>query len=46
VSPQDYDEVVRRLAAAKDRFLTRDSTNEQERAFWEEVWPFQDPTLE
>ncbi|KAL3489348.1 hypothetical protein BJX62DRAFT_252674 [Aspergillus germanicus] len=33
VSPQDYDEVVRRLAAAKDHFLTQESANEQERAF-------------
>jgi hypothetical protein len=37
VSPQDYDEVVRRLAAAKDRFLTRESTNEQDKALREEV---------
>ncbi|KAL3443043.1 kinase-like domain-containing protein [Aspergillus insuetus] len=44
VSPQDYDEVVRRLAAAKDSFLTRESTNEQESSLWEEAWPFQDPT--
>lgn len=42
VSPRDY-EVVSRLAAAKQRFLDRESTNEEEKALWERVWPFQDP---
>ncbi|KAJ0424437.1 kinase-like domain-containing protein [Aspergillus carlsbadensis] len=37
VSPQDYGEVVRRLSAAKESFLTRESANEQERALWKEV---------
>ncbi|KAJ5360878.1 Aminoglycoside phosphotransferase [Penicillium concentricum] len=31
VSPHDYNEVVRRLAVAKQNFLTRESTNKQER---------------
>lgn len=44
VAPGDYDEMVRRLAAAKQRFLDRESANEQERARWEELWPFQDTT--
>lgn len=43
VSPQDYDEVVRRLAVAKQNFLARESANEQERAMWEKAWPFQNP---
>ena len=43
VSPRDYDELTRRLAAAKQKFLLRESRNEQERALWEKVWPFQDP---
>jgi hypothetical protein len=42
VSPHDYNEVVRRLAVAKRNFLARESANEQERAIWESVWPFQD----
>ncbi|KAJ6181243.1 Aminoglycoside phosphotransferase [Penicillium mononematosum] len=41
-SPNDYDEVVRRLAVAKQNFLARESANNQERAIWESVWPFQD----
>ncbi|KXG46553.1 Aminoglycoside phosphotransferase [Penicillium griseofulvum] len=41
VSPHDYNEVVRRLAVAKRDFLARESANEQERAIWESVWPFQ-----
>lgn len=42
VSPHDYNEVVRRLAVAKQNFLDRESANEEERAMWEKVWPFQD----
>ncbi|CAI7609194.1 unnamed protein product [Penicillium palitans] len=42
VSPHDYNEVVRRLAVAKQNFLDRESANEEERAIWEKVWPFQD----
>lgn len=41
VSPRDYDEVARRLAAEKQNFLVHESRNEQERALWEKVWPFQ-----
>lgn len=43
VSPRDYDELTRRLAAAKQKFLVRESRNKQERALWEKIWPFQDP---
>lgn len=43
VSPGGYDEVVRRLAVAKQNFLARESANEQERAMCEKVWPFEDP---
>jgi hypothetical protein len=39
---KDYDEVVRKLAVAKQNFLARESANSQERAMWESVWPFQD----
>lgn len=42
VSPHDYNEVVRRLAVAKQNFLDRESANEEERAMWEKVWPFED----
>ncbi|KAF4769982.1 hypothetical protein HAV15_011674 [Penicillium sp. str.  len=42
VSPHDYNEVVRRLAVAKQNFLDRESANEEERAMWEKAWPFQD----
>lgn len=42
VSPGDYDEVVRRLGIAKERFLDRESTTPQERLVWEQVWPFED----
>lgn len=37
VSHHDYNEVVRRLAVAKQNFLDRESANE-ERAMWEKVW--------
>lgn len=42
VSPGDYEEVVRRLGIAKERFLERESTTPHERLLWEEVWPFED----
>ena len=41
VSAHDYNEVVRRLAVAKQDFLARESANEEERAMWEKLWPFQ-----
>ncbi|PYI05373.1 hypothetical protein BO78DRAFT_430530 [Aspergillus sclerotiicarbonarius CBS 121057] len=40
VSPGDYEEVVRRLRLAKERFLDRESRTPEERAGWEKVWPF------
>jgi hypothetical protein len=42
VSPGDYDEVVRRLEVAKERFLDRESTTPEERLLWSEAWPFED----
>ena len=42
VSPHEYDEVSRRLVSAKEKFLLRESANEQERELWEKLWPFQD----
>lgn len=42
VSPGDYDEVVRRLGLAKQRFLDRESKTQEELAMWERVWPFED----
>ncbi|KAL4912637.1 hypothetical protein BDW62DRAFT_214836 [Aspergillus aurantiobrunneus] len=41
VPPGDYYEIAGRLAAAKQRFLDRESASEQERVLWEKVWPFQ-----
>ncbi|OJJ42503.1 hypothetical protein ASPZODRAFT_105245 [Penicilliopsis zonata CBS 506.65] len=40
VSPKDYDQMAQRLAVVKEQFLARESANDQERALWEEVWPF------
>ena len=45
VSPLEYDEVARRLNAAKQNFLLRESANEEEKALWEKVWPFQDVVI-
>ncbi|KAL4911208.1 hypothetical protein BDW74DRAFT_164780 [Aspergillus multicolor] len=42
VPPSDYDGVVRRLAAAKERFLGREAKNELDRKAWLAVWPFHD----
>ncbi|OOF98897.1 hypothetical protein ASPCADRAFT_513042 [Aspergillus carbonarius ITEM 5010] len=42
VSPGDYEEVVRRLHLAKERFLDREASTAEERAEWEKVWPFGD----
>ncbi|KAJ5950235.1 Aminoglycoside phosphotransferase [Penicillium vulpinum] len=42
VSPHDFNEVVRRLAAAKQGFLNRESANKQEGAIWEDAWLFQE----
>ncbi|KAB8255378.1 kinase-like domain-containing protein [Aspergillus pseudonomiae] len=42
VSPDDYDEVVRRLKLAKKRFLDRESKSAEERILWEKAWPFED----
>ncbi|RAK97435.1 phosphotransferase family protein, partial [Aspergillus ibericus CBS 121593] len=42
VSPGDYEEVVRRLRVAKERFLDREARTAEERVTWERVWPFED----
>lgn len=42
VSPEDYDEVLRRLERAKARFLDREASTDEERKAWEKVWPFED----
>lgn len=42
VSPNEYDEVARRLSVAKQNFLLRESADEQESVSWEKVWPFRD----
>lgn len=42
VTPDDYGEVIKRLAVAKKAFLDRESQTDQERGLWEKVWPFQD----
>lgn len=42
VSPDEYDEMARRLEVAKTRFLDREAGTAEERGSWERVWPFQD----
>ncbi|KAK2761259.1 hypothetical protein FQN54_001781 [Arachnomyces sp. PD_36] len=44
VSPDEFDEMSRRLDAAKKRFLDREARTAEERVAWESVWPFQDHT--
>lgn len=46
VSPGDYNEVVRRLHLAKERFLDRESRTPEERVLWEKAWPFEDKSSE
>ncbi|KAJ9297731.1 hypothetical protein DTO217A2_8554 [Paecilomyces variotii] len=45
VSPHEYDEVAKRLSVSKQNFLLRESANEQEKAIWEKLWPFQDAVI-
>ncbi|KAL4799240.1 kinase-like domain-containing protein [Aspergillus venezuelensis] len=42
VAPDAYDEMAKKLAIAKENFLTSEAKNEEERKIWEKVWPFQD----
>ncbi|PWY83649.1 hypothetical protein BO94DRAFT_547313 [Aspergillus sclerotioniger CBS 115572] len=42
VSPGEYEEAVRRLCLAKERFLDREARTPEERVEWERVWPFED----
>ncbi|KAL4966596.1 uncharacterized protein BDV14DRAFT_198721 [Aspergillus stella-maris] len=42
VSPDDYDEMAKKLAIAKENLFTREAKNEEEREIWEKAWPFQD----
>ncbi|KAI9039219.1 phosphotransferase family protein [Aspergillus affinis] len=44
VPADQYDELIRRLDVAKERFLNRASSTPEERALWEKTWPFQDKT--
>ncbi|KAF7628749.1 hypothetical protein AFLA_004095 [Aspergillus flavus NRRL3357] len=46
VSPDDYDEVARRLNLAKKRFLDRESKTYAVRILWEKAWPFEDKASE
>lgn len=42
ISPHEYDEVIRRLEGAKERFLDRESRTAEQRKQWKEAWPFKD----
>lgn len=42
VTPDEYDEVMRRLEKAKIGFLNREAQSSKEREAWEKVWPFKD----
>jgi hypothetical protein len=42
VSPDEYEEVAKRLEDAKRDFLGREARTLEERERWEKVWPFKD----